>query len=154
MVYKPLVQSIGSYALTIWGSAYITHTMKLRINSLIKNWFHKPKFHYTSLLHKPLQIFHLTYLHFYFVRALLFKYKNTINLLYSTNNSVIIKKINMDIPKLNTTFSQSGLYYAFVNFCIKFKINFYDFYDLNNIKKIIATSYHNDVWYRSYFYTI
>lgn len=84
--------------------------MKLRVNSLIKYRFHKPKLHYTFLLYKELQIFTLTSLHLYYVSALLYKYKNTMTLLHSTNNTVFIKKINMDISKLNTTFDQFGLY--------------------------------------------
>lgn len=42
----------------------------------------------------------------------------------------------MIIPKLRNDSAQSRPYYIFVNFCIQFKSNPYNFYFLNHIKKI------------------
>jgi len=89
MVYKALVQSIMSYGIAFWGSAYKIHKTKLEttLNLLIQFLFNKPGLHSTTSLYKDLGTFNLDSLHIYYVCTLLFKHKNTVILPYHTHNT-------------------------------------------------------------------
>lgn len=53
--------------------------------------------------------------------------------------------MNISISKLNTNFAQFLPCTIFVNFCMKFKVNNHDFYDLKHLKKCSASTICNNM---------
>jgi hypothetical protein len=139
MVNQALIQSILTYGIAFWGSAYQTYLNKMEttLNSLIKYLYYKPRLFAICSLYRELKILNITSLRLLYFCTLFFKYRSKIllpNHFYSTRFKF---NTNLTISKSITCFAQFGLDYVFIYCSIQFKINPHNFYNRHHYKKTI-----------------
>jgi hypothetical protein len=132
------VQSIVSYGIAFRNIAFDTHIKKLHttLHCLVKYIFNKPRLFPTTVLYNECKILSIKSPHIMLVFSIVFKYINTISTPTRSYNTRFVKDINIiSIPKLRTTFCQSGPYLIFINICLKCKICIRDFANFKQLKR-------------------